>query len=61
MIGTRIRPTGDGKTADLTVTTKGKAKTGDTVLVKGTVQTNKNFGAGYVYGVIVEDATVAKQ
>lgn len=43
---------------DLTVTTATEAKIGDTVLVTGTVSTNKDFGAGYKYSVILDDATV---
>ena len=45
---------------DLTVTTGGTTvpNVGDTVLVKGTVALNKDFGMGYQYDVIVEDAEV---
>lgn len=43
---------------DLTVTTTTDAKLGDTVLVTGKVSTKKDFGAGYKYDVILEDATV---
>lgn len=43
---------------DLTVTTDTEAKVGDTVLVTGKVTTNKDFGAGYKYDVILEDAQV---
>jgi hypothetical protein len=48
------QPGGD----DLTVTTNSEAKVGDTVLVSGLVTTNKDFGAGYKYDVILEDAKV---
>jgi len=44
---------------DLTVTTTNDAKLGDTVLVTGKVSTKKDFGAGYKYDVILEDAKVA--
>lgn len=47
-------------TNDLTVTTQGTAAKGETVTIKGTVRTNKDFGAGYTYAVIVEDATIVK-
>jgi hypothetical protein len=47
------------KTDDITVTTKATVHTGDVVVVDGTVRTGKDFGAGYAYEVIVEDATVA--
>ena len=41
---------------DLTVTTAEKAKVGDTVLVKGTLVFDKDFGYGYKYKVMLEDA-----
>ncbi len=44
---------------DLTVTTATPAKLGDTVLVTGNISTNRDFGAGYKYSVIIEDAKVA--
>lgn len=43
---------------DLTVTTSTPAKVGDTVLVKAKVSTNRDFGGGYKYPVILEDANV---
>ena len=43
---------------DLTITTDTAAKLGDTVLVTGNVSTKKDFGAGYKYDVILEDAKV---
>jgi hypothetical protein len=50
---------GDDKTDDLTVTTTGEApKVGDTVLVTGTLGINKDYGMGYQYVVIIEDASV---
>jgi hypothetical protein len=47
-------------TNDLTVTTTMNPlpKIGDTVLVTGTAVTNKDFGMGYQYPVLVEDAEV---
>ena len=46
-------------TNDLTVTTTSTApNVGDTVLVTGPVSLNKDFGMGYQYDVIVEDAQV---
>ena len=44
---------------DLTITTATTAKLGDTVLVTGTVATDKDFGAGYKYAVMLDDAKVA--
>ena len=43
---------------DLMVTTSTKVKVGDTVLVEGIVSLNKDFGAGYKYEVILDDAKV---
>ena len=43
---------------DLAVTTNAMAKVGDTVLVTGEVHVDKDFGSGYKYDVIVEDAQV---
>ncbi len=43
---------------DLTVTTKDTAKKDDIVLVQGKLGRNKDFGYGYVYDVIIEDAKV---
>ena len=48
----------EGATGDITVTTDATAKIGDTVLVQGTLATDKDFGAGYRYDVIVENARV---
>jgi hypothetical protein len=46
-------------TNDLTVTTKGEIpKIGDTVVVSGPVTANKDYGMGYSYPVILEDAEV---
>ena len=49
-----------GKDNDLTVTTQDKVAVGDVVLVKGKVSTEKDYGMGYQYPVIVEDAKVSK-
>ena len=43
---------------DITITTSDMAKVGDLVLVKGIVRINKDFGSGYTYTVIVEDAKI---
>jgi hypothetical protein len=54
--------TGDAKTNDLTVTTsESLPKLGDTVVVKGKVTLNKDFGAGYKYAVIIEEASILKE
>jgi hypothetical protein len=53
---------GTGKPADgthdLTFTTAGFAKVGDIVTATGTVAIDKDFTAGYKYGVIVEGASL---
>lgn len=41
---------------DLTVTTQEIAKVGDVVVVEGKITLNKDFGSGYKYDVIMEDA-----
>jgi hypothetical protein len=43
---------------DILVTTANAAKMGDVLTVKGTVRTDKDFGAGYAYKVLIEDATL---
>lgn len=50
--------TGDANGNDLTITTSATAKVGDTVLVAGKVGADRDFGGGYKYGLIVEDAKV---
>jgi hypothetical protein len=47
-------------TNDITVTTGETAAKGETVTIRGTVRTNKDFGSGYVYQVLVEDAKIVK-
>jgi len=50
--------TGDKGTNDLTITTSTMSKEGDTVLARGVLVTNKDFGYGYKYDLIIEDANV---
>jgi hypothetical protein len=50
--------TGSGGANDITVTSQDAAKVGDTVVVKGTVTLNKDYGHGYKYDLVVEDAKV---
>jgi len=47
-----------GDRSDLTFTTKEVVKIGDTVTFKGTLALDKEFGAGYVYPLIVEGAVL---
>jgi len=53
--------TGSAGTNDLTITTDATVAVGDVVVVRGKVTTDKDFGAGYRYAVIVEKATIEKQ
>jgi hypothetical protein len=48
-------------TNDILVTTTAPAKLGDVVTVSGVVHTNKDFGAGYAYKVLIEEATLSLQ
>lgn len=50
----------EGK-ADLTVTTAATPKVGDLVIATGTIAADKDFGAGYKYDVIMEDAAIKAQ
>jgi hypothetical protein len=50
--------TGAAGTADLTVTTPNTAKVGDNVLVEGIVAIDKDFGYGYKYDVLIDNATI---
>ena len=52
---------GQAGSNDLTVTTKATVSVGDTVLVSGNLTVGKDFGYGYQYDVIVEDAKVTKE
>jgi hypothetical protein len=45
---------------DLTVTTLEEVQLEDIITVKGKVILNKDFGAGYVYAVLIENATITK-
>jgi hypothetical protein len=51
--------TGTAGANDLTVTTDATAAVGDTVLVRGKLSADKDFGFGYKYDILVEDAKVS--
>ncbi|HEX5819164.1 MAG TPA: hypothetical protein VFY20_09810 [Gemmatimonadales bacterium] len=51
----------DDRTNDLTITTTDACAVGDIVTATGTLALNKDFGAGYTYAVILEQATLRKQ
>ena len=46
---------------DVIVTTTAEVAVGDTVVASGTVVLDKDFGAGYSYPVLIEDASIAKE
>jgi hypothetical protein len=48
------------RTNDLTITTVDSVKNGDVVVVKGVLAVDKDFGAGYAYGAILENAKVVR-
>jgi len=48
----------ENKTNDLTITTDVTAAIGDVVTVSGTLTADKDFGYGYKYALIIENATV---
>ena len=48
-------------THDLTVTSDGIAAVGDVVTITGTVAVDEDFGAGYIYPVLVEEASVESE
>lgn len=45
---------------DITVTTQDQAAVGDVVTAKGTVRLDQDFGAGYKYPIVVEEAKISK-
>ena len=46
---------------DLTVTSKAVTAVGETVVVTGTVIQNKDFGYGYKFPVLIEDASISSE
>lgn len=50
--------TGEAGTNDLTVTTSQIAEVGATVVVEGVLVMDRDFGSGYKYAVIIENAAV---
>jgi len=53
--------TSDSDNFDLTVTTTEEVNVGDVVTFEGKISLNKDFGAGYSYEVIMEEAKLQKQ
>lgn len=52
-----VKPPAD---RSILVTSTTSATPGDVVVVQGVVRTDKDFGAGYAYPIMIEDATVTK-
>lgn len=48
-------------THDIAVTTQDPAAKGDVITIRGVVRVDKDFGSGYTYPVIVEEAKVVKK
>jgi hypothetical protein len=44
---------------DLVITTTGEADIGSTLLVRGEISVNRDFGFGYSYELLIEDASIA--
>lgn len=53
--------TRDGDNYDLTLTTTDTVSVGQVVTFEGVVSLNKDFGAGYLYDLIIEQATQIRQ
>lgn len=54
--------TGDANSNNLVVTSNQTAKVGEEVIISGVVVVNRDFGSGYAYPLLIEEAsiTVAK-
>ena len=50
--------TGDDTSNNLMVTSKQTAKVGDQVAISGVVVLNRDFGGGYSYPLLIEDASI---
>lgn len=51
--------TGDANSNNLVVTSKQTAKVGDLVIISGVVVVNRDFGSGYAYPLLIEEASIA--
>lgn len=50
--------TGEQGKHDLVVTTTASVQIGHTIIAEGTIAVNKDFGSGYVYSVLLENAEI---
>ena len=53
--------TGTENDFDLVVTTDKDVKVGDIIIAEGKLAVDKDFGAGYFFPVIIEDATITEE
>jgi hypothetical protein len=53
--------TGDQQNYDLTITTQDVVRVGDVVVFEGIIAVDKDFGSGYTYDLIMEEAVVVTQ
>lgn len=51
--------TGDATSNNLIVTSKQTASVGDQVTISGVVVVNRDFGSGYSYPLLIEDASIS--
>ena len=61
IMGTNWMHIQDGTPGDLAVTSDTTVAKGDLVLVQGTLSVDRDFGAGYRYPAIIEQATVTRE
>lgn len=52
--------TGDENSYDLVITTNDEVKVGDVIIAEGKLAVDKDFGAGYFFPVIIEEAKIEK-
>ena len=50
--------TGDANTNDLIATSKQTARVGDLVSIFGVVAVNRDFGSGYLFPLLIENASI---
>ena len=50
--------TGDANSNDLLITSKQTANVGDQVTISGVVTLNRDFGSGYSYPLLIEEASI---
>jgi hypothetical protein len=53
--------TGNQENYDLTITTQDMVRVGDVVVFEGVIAVDKDFGSGYTYHLLMEDAVVITQ